>query len=483
MEDSNFSLIPAQNSGGLDIERSISAFNQPLAELLSHAGLPVENVLSPIEERRKVIVSLSSVLELIPIDERAKSFYLSKFTVAITAGLFDGALTFLWDEAVKALRRLVASFDLQYFYSIAESTSPRYRGLSSEEELEAISEHDLLEICRRIGLINDVNHKRLAQVNYFRNHASAAHPNEHEISGIEILSYLEHCIKYAILSKPDHSVIQVKRLLDNIRVNIIPPADFQVIGSDLQKQPQERIDDFVASIFGLFCDTRQNQNVKNNIVGIIPFIWPLSSEDKKYMIGSKYGTYRKNGDIPRKDAADYFLSIVQGQKYKDEDSLAGELIEKCQQLRAAHFGMNNFYNEYQHALEIDTSLPPSGIPRAAKRDFVKVICLCYIGNGHGYREGVDERALPYYEKYINIFGEKEIQIFLSLYTDPEFTIDIHKQKPDSRARYLSNLLKNKTNNVILTNGLDMIIGMAPLKLEKIKNVKTFKDILSKINLA
>ncbi len=261
-DDTEINLIPSNNTPA-KIETSISAFNQPLANLLRHIGLPTENILSPIAERRKVIYALESTLEILPIEERQKATYLSKFTVAITVGLFDGALNFLWDETINALRRLIISFDLQYFYNVAETISPRYRNLYTEQDLEVISEHDLLEICRRIGLLNDINYRRLAHVNYLRNHASAAHPNEIEITGIEMLSMLEHCLKYAITARPDHSVIKIKQLLENIRKNEIPDEDFQIIGSDFSKLPQERIDDFLLSIFGLYCDPRQAQHVKN----------------------------------------------------------------------------------------------------------------------------------------------------------------------------------------------------------------------------
>jgi len=87
-------LIPSGNTSS-QIETSIGAFSQPLADLLQHIGLPTENILSPIQERRKVIYALESTLEILPLEDRAKADYLSKFTVAIVVGLFDGALTFL----------------------------------------------------------------------------------------------------------------------------------------------------------------------------------------------------------------------------------------------------------------------------------------------------------------------------------------------------------------------------------------------------
>ena len=369
-------LIPSGSTTPSQIETSIGAFNQPLADLLQHIGLPTENILSPIQERRKVIYTLESTLEILPIEERAKADYLSKFTVSIAVGLFDGALTFLWNETIRALGRLIVSFDLQYFYKIAESISPKYKNLHSPEDLEAISAHDLLEISRRIGLVKDINFERLRQVNYLRNHASSAHPNENDISGIEMLSLLETCLKYAITAKPDHSVIRIKQLMENIRRNQIPDEDFVVIGSDLSKQPQERIDDFLLSIFGIYCDSRQDQQVKVNIEKLVPHVWQCALEETKYQIGAKFGLYRKNADTDKRNATQKILELVDGLRYKDEDSLSAELMEKLQNLKTVHFEANNFYNEYSHAKSIKESIPNSGIPRSVRKLFVKVVCIC-----------------------------------------------------------------------------------------------------------
>ena len=88
MEDKNkIILIPTGNTPQ-KVETSISEFNQPLSELLTHVGLPIDNVLQPIEERRKIIFSLESALEVLPYDQREKAYYLSKFTVSVAVGLF-----------------------------------------------------------------------------------------------------------------------------------------------------------------------------------------------------------------------------------------------------------------------------------------------------------------------------------------------------------------------------------------------------------
>ena len=470
-------LIPSGSTTPSQIETSIGAFNQPLADLLQHIGLPTENILSPIQERRKVIYTLESTLEILPIEERAKADYLSKFTVSIAVGLFDGALTFLWNETIRALGRLIVSFDLQYFYKIAESISPKYKNLHSPEDLEAISAHDLLEISRRIGLVKDINFERLRQVNYLRNHASSAHPNENDISGIEMLSLLETCLKYAITAKPDHSVIRIKHLMENIRRNQIPDEDFVVIGSDLSKQPQERIDDFLLSIFGIYCDSRQDQQVKVNIEKLVPHVWQCALEETKYQIGAKFGLYRKNADTDKRNATQKILELVDGLRYKDEDSLSAELMEKLQNLKTVHFEANNFYNEYSHAKSIKESIPNSGIPRSVRKLFVKVVCICYCGNGKGYKNGVDENALLYYKEFIQNFTVDDIKEFLNLFGDNEFGSDLDIEKADKRMRILAAKLKTKTTNVHINKCLDVITGFPNLRLNKIAGDSTYNAAL------
>jgi hypothetical protein len=475
MENNNQIILIPKDTNPQQVETSIAAFNQPLANLLTYIGLPTENILSPIEERRKVIFALESTLEILPIEDRIKATYLSKFTVAISVGLFDGALNFLWDETIKALRRLIANFDLQYFLGVAHTTNSKYKNLTTFEDLEAIGDHDLLEISRRIGLISDINYKRLENVNYLRNHASAAHPNENSVSGIEMLSLLESCLKYAIVAKPDHSVIVLKQLFDNIRTKAIPLEDFPIIGQDLIKQPQERIDDFVLSLFGIYTDIRTEAQVRKNIDRLNPHIWANVTEEIKYAIGAKFGVFRKNGDVDRKDLVQKYLETVDGLHYKDEDSLAAELLEKLQNLKTVHFEWNNFYNEYYHAKSIKNSIPATGVPNSVRKLFVKVICLCYIGNGKGYKEGVDESALPYYKDFIEAFTLTEIKDFITLFTDPEFVTDFNYTKPDKRLRNLANFFKSKTKDTHINKVLDLIINFPNRSLQGLASDSRYKE--------
>ena len=109
--------------------------------------------------------------------------------------------------------------------------------------------------------------------------------------------------------------------------------------------------------------------------------------------------------------------------------------------------------------------------------WVKVISICFIGNGQGYREGVDESALTYYKKYINNFTESEIVEFIRLFGDPEFISPLARTKPDNRVRQLANILKSSSSNIHILKSLDLIIITPPLTTSKIHGATAFKNSL------
>src|SRR5215472_17045724 len=204
-----------------ELETSIQGLNSPLAGFLNSLGLPIDNVLVEFGERRFVLQSLQETLSVLPYNERSKAYYLSKFSVSISVGLFDAALNFLWDEAILALRRLAVGIDLSYFFDTAEKRESYRARLQTEEDLQALDEFTLIDTCARVGLLTDVNRERLRHGNYMRNHASAAHPNQSELTGQEMVAWLSNCLRYAITAQPDHSVIATKQLLTNIRTTLI----------------------------------------------------------------------------------------------------------------------------------------------------------------------------------------------------------------------------------------------------------------------
>lgn len=465
----------------VELETSIQGFNAPLAGFLGNLGLPTEKVLVDFKERRFVLQSMQATLDVLPHDERTKAFYLSKFSVAIMVGLFDAALNFLWDEVILALRRLAVSIDLSYFFDTAEKRESYRSRLQSEEDLRLLDDMTLIDTCARVDLLSDVNRERLRHVNFMRNHASAAHPNQSELTGAEMVAWLSNCLKYAITAKPDRAVIATKQLLTNIRTTLIPEKDIPVIAIDLQKFSPERVDDLLWTLFGIYVDPSQKAECRTNIANLAPHVWKLGSEDRKFQVGARHEHFIKQGDLQRRTFADEFLVRVDGQRYRSEDVLAGELLDKLRNLHAAHNGLNNFYTEGPHAQALQNSLPQNGIvPRAARSEWVKIIVKCHFGNGMGYREGVDETADHYYTSYIRSFGEAEIGQFLRLFADPDFTIDFDSSKVHRRATRFAKWCVSVSKNTYILRALETILAQPEGYLRKMTFVAKFNEAVTNL---
>jgi hypothetical protein len=314
-----------------------------------------------------------------------------------------------------------------------------------------------------------------------RNHASAAHPNQSELTGQEMIAWLSNCLRYAITARPDHAVIATKQLLTNIRNILIPAKDIPVIASDLEKFTPDRIDDLLWTLFGIYVDPSQKADCRTNIAQLAPRVWALATEDRKFQVGARHEHFIKEGDQHRKTSADEFLVHVDGQQYRSEDVLTAELLDKLRNLNAAHNAMNNFYNEWPHATSLASSMPVTGVvPRAARLEWVKVITKCHIGNGQGYYGGVDTTADRQYKSYIEGFGETEIVQFLRLFTDPDFTVDFDMKMADRRARALAEKFKGKTRNVHVLRALDVLLAQPEETLRKLYTVTKFTESLKSL---
>jgi len=147
-----------------------------------------------------------------------------------------------------------------------------------------------------------------------------------------------------------------------------------------------------------------------------------------------------------------------------------------------HYSVNNFYNEHEYASRIYSILAHNKIPESIRKLLVKVICICHIGNGLGYREGVDERADRFYTKILELFGDKEIIDFLFMFDDHDFSRDFSLTKPDRRLRTLCNRFKEQTKNKGIVNALQFIAQFPPNMLHKVASDSRYKDLLKYLTL-
>lgn len=266
------SLVPAPRSD-LSIRQGVDVITERLTRYLEVLGLPADRVLVPPNERQKVFNNLEPVVALLAGESRAGAAYISKFVAACAVGLFDAALNFLWDETIANLRQKVARFDLEYFFNSVVTDTDRRREFRSAEDLVKLEDWDLIRGCRLTGVLSDIGFKHLDYIRDMRNWASAAHPNQNELSGLQLVSWLETCIREVLAKVPEGPVIEIKRLLINVRTIQLTAADVPPITTHIERLPPDLATSLLRTLFGMYTDPDMSAIAKNNISLIAPAVW------------------------------------------------------------------------------------------------------------------------------------------------------------------------------------------------------------------
>ena len=400
-----------------EIATIVQDSNNIYLSFLQTIGLPTKNVLSSLDERKIAIANLPFVIEKLNKDDNneliKEAYYLSKFFVAISTGLFDAALNYLWDETIKQLRIRVINGDIKYFYDVIISDD-RKKQFTSPEDLLKLDDFDLIKGASQIGLITQIGYKHLDFIRYMRNWASAAHPNQTELTGLNLISWLEICIKEVIATPPSNIQLETGKLLSNIKSEVIDDEQAKTIVSFFTELNVEKADALAKGFFGIYIDKNTSQQTRTNINNLAPELWQIISEEAKLDFGIRYATFLANGDNQTKNEAKRFLEVVGGMSYLPDPVKTPIIKVSLENLIMTHNSFNNFYNEPSFARQLRTVIGNHGtIPPQINFQYVKTIVSVFLTNGNGEAWA----ANSIYIELIKNFDAKQSFIALTSFTD------------------------------------------------------------------
>lgn len=333
---------PAAELERRDLATELQHYERVMLSEIGDRGLPTQQVLVPLGQRARMLSNLDGALELLDPVHRARSLYLSKFVMAVGAGLFDAALNYLWDETISELRRRVVSYDLKYFYDLAVKAPERRNKLKVEDDLPNVQDSELIAAASTMGLVSDVGYKQLDLVRHMRNYASAAHPNQNELSGLQLASFLETCIR-EVIALPESSVMaEVRRLLANVREQAYGTEQAAATASFFGQLPALQASNLGQGLFGIYVDTTSPVVARDNVRLLMPKLWPFLDEEVRRGFGVRYGRFIANGDQQQAELAREVLDTVDATSYLPESVRVADIDAALDGLRAAHDGMNNF---------------------------------------------------------------------------------------------------------------------------------------------
>lgn len=421
-------------------DNALAEFEESLTVKLGEVGLPVENVYVCLHERAIVYNGIENILTKLNCATRKKSLYLSKMIAASGVGLFDAALNYLWNEVVTSLRERVSQFDLQYFFEVATSNQDSRKHLKSERDLARIDDASLLEGARKIGLLDQTGYKRLDHIRYMRNFASAAHPNQVEVNGHDLLAWTRTCIEEVLNSKKDKIVAETGKLLANIKKSRLTKDEVESAAAFFGNLPQERADSLAKGLFGLYVADGRTENVADNVRMLWPKLWPEVSEDLRRGFGVRHARLKASADTDAADAARELIDLVDGSQYLNEEIRVVEIDKALDHLLSTHKGYDNFYREPSAAEALQKLVGEAGeIPELVRSRYVEVLVRVFLGNGYGVSTG----ALPFYQTMIEQLDPKAASSALRSFTVPETQAQLGTSVGDQQWRELLDMLSPK----------------------------------------
>jgi hypothetical protein len=439
--------------GDRRISSSLDGFAGHLMEFLEWTGLPSDLVLVEVSQRKHAIDNIPNVLDQLSPVQRQGAMYVSKFVAACAVGLFDAALNYIWDETIRNLRSKVARFDLEYFYDTAIPDPRRRPDFVTEDHLVDLADWVLIKGCQQTGIISDIGYKHLDFIREMRNHASAAHPNQNQLTGLQLVAWLETCIKEVLSKEPEGPTIVVGRLLQGLRRERLQQQDIPPIATAIAALPAELSASLLRTLFGMYTDDRIASEVRDNLRLVIGTVWSVCSDDARFEVGLKYGNLKANAQLSRAGLAREFLEYVGGLPFLSEDTLAVELSSAIRALLDAHEAWYNFYNEPAPARALQALVPKSGmVPASVRGTYVKALAMCRMGNSYG----VSREAVPIYDELIGRWTDAELTVFVKLLLDPDVRSRLQFPSCSSRFGQLIARLAGRATSVRVKAALDAL---------------------------
>ena len=277
-----------------------------------------------------------------------------------------------------------------------------------------------------------------------RNHASAAHPNQVELTGLQLATWLETCVKQVIVQPYDAITAETGRLRANIRRARLAAAEAAAVAGFFDDLPPARADALAAGLFGLYTDPASAAVIIDNVRLLWPSLWPLVGEEARAGFGTHIGRYTANASTTQAAAGRELLDLVGGGGYLPEQTRVVEIDADLDDLLTAHRGWDNFANEAAPARALAALVGQRGdVPASVEGKYVNTLVEVYLGNGYGVSWAAD----PTYSALLDLLSPSQAPRALRSFRNPVISAALWSTKPAQRWKELLARLEPKLTSM------------------------------------
>lgn len=397
-----------------------------IAALTTSLGIP-RTVLASDDEIQYAWRDLPRELGEIPVSLRGE--LIARMCVAVSTGLFDGAMNYIWNAAILNLRTKVRNFGLPIVAQILQSDF-------EEKHLVELQDSRLLELSLKLNLVNEDGFFFLDQCRDVRNNFSAAHPTLGTVNDREFTTFLNRCVRYALADASSPKGVDIGAFISAVkgaRFNANQSSVWvQRLGDTHDAQRQM----LVGMVHGIYCDPNTSEPSRLNSLDICNALKTGLTAALRSDLVNKHSEYAAKGDEPRHTASLQFFEKLGLLTLLNESEQHAVFYRAVDRLWNVHNGMNNFYNEPPFAERLLELSRQGAVPETVQEQFVQVVMCCSIGNGYG----VSNAATSSYDQMIKSFSPREIAAVIRLAISADNPLGRRVNGPAScRQRFKQNL--------------------------------------------
>lgn len=397
-----------------------------LSALTASLGIPRE-VLASDEEIQYAWRDLPRELREIPPALRGE--LVARMCVAVSTGLFDGAMNYAWNAAILQLRTKVRNFGLPIVAQILQSDF-------EEKHLLELQDSRLLELALKLNLVNEDGFFFLDQCRDVRNNFSAAHPTMGSVNDREFTTFLNRCVRYALADASSPKGVDIGAFISAVKGPRFNANQNSVWVQRLSETHDAQRQMLVGMVHGIYCDPNTSEPSRLNALDIGNALKGIFTASLRSDLVNKHSEYAAKGDEPRHTASLQFFEKLGLLTLLNESEQHAVFYRAIERLWNVHNGGNNFYNEPPFAERLLELSLQGAVPETIQEQFVQVVVCCNIGNGYG----VCWAASTSYEQIIRNFSPREIATMIRLATANESTLGRRVNTlPPCRARFKSTL--------------------------------------------
>ena len=372
-----------------------------LDQLTKVLGVP-RDALASDEEIQTAWGNLPGVLKKIPPALRTEGMV--RMCVAVSAGLFDSAINYIWNASVIELREKVKRFGLPV---VAQITGKQ--GFD-EEALLDLKDAELLSLCLKLNLITEDGFFFLDQCRDIRNNFSAAHPVVGKIDDHEFIGFTNRCAKYALGNEQNPVGVDLSAFMAAMKGGKF--SEQQVGQWVLRIRNTHEAQQYLifGSLHGIYSDPSSNEEARVNALAIAAEFSPHFTPKAKSDLINRHHDYIAKGDEKRHKASQQFFEKLGMLALLGEHEVHSLLSNACKRLLGVHQSYDNFYNEPPFADRLLQLTQQAAVPDTVKPEFVEAVVTAATGNQYG----VSNAAVAAYHKMIKGFSPGEVEIMLAL---------------------------------------------------------------------